>query len=91
MSKQINIRKTVTSGNTMTFTAEEIRNMFGLDAAVGFTIKKNSANIIYGSTQVGETYPGDNIDIYNTGMPPPCNCVHVQFDRSTQTIILSNC
>ena len=85
------IERQVSSGCSKVITPKHIRTFFELDDSVGFTITHTSAQIIFNGQQIGETYPGDNIDILNTQLPPPCNCVHVKFDRSTQTIILSNC
>lgn len=57
------------------------------------TVTNFSFNILQqgGSTQIGVGYPGTNSRVSNPNIEGGCNCVHVNCNQSTRTIIISDC
>lgn len=70
-------------------TASRIRTLFGLGTS-GFSITKISAFLRIG-TFTQEVYPGmsPNPVTISTGLPAPCNCLRIEFNRPLQKLIVT--
>ncbi len=71
-------------------TTERVATEFGIYPP-NLSITHSAITIEINGQVIGSAFPGDDIDIENTNLSPPCNCVHVNFNRTTQIITLSPC
>jgi hypothetical protein len=66
-----------------------VRNISGKSSSEGFTITNISFRLGLGSGYEFDVYPGDSKTI-STGLPSPCDCIHVSVNPTTRTLIISN-
>ena len=50
---------------------------------------RNSGN--ENATEIGEGYPDMNTDVSNSDISEGCNCIHINWNKSTNTIVIDNC
>ena len=58
-----------------------------------FAVTKASFQLNQGTetTPIGYGYPNSSERVTNPNLPAPCNCIHINWNQSTRTIVLSNC
>jgi hypothetical protein len=66
-----------------------VRGFTGKSFSEGFTITNISFRLGLGSGYAFDVYPGDSKTI-STGLPSPCDCIHVTVDATSKTLIISN-
>jgi hypothetical protein len=88
-NKSINL--TLTSGSSTTITSSQLISLFGLGGTASLT--HSSMNIIKSGTglQIGEGYPGDDGRKEDNSIEGDCNCIHLDWNPTTRTIVFSNC
>jgi hypothetical protein len=88
------INVTLTPGDTRIIGSEELLALF--NHPPGTTTLTNSSMQIFrmnadqSLTSIGYGYP-DMDRRESNGLEGPCNCVHVNWNQITKTIIISNC
>ncbi len=66
-----------------------VRSFTGKSFSDGLTITNISFRLGLGAGYAYDVYPGDSKTI-STGLPFPCDCIHVEVDATTKTLIINN-
>jgi len=82
----------IATGSSVNITVQDVLDAFeGLNET--FTISNASFQLNQSSesTAIGYGYPNSKVRLSNPNLPAPCNCILMDWNQATKTIILSNC
>ncbi|MCK6611600.1 MAG: hypothetical protein L6Q78_11230 [Bacteroidia bacterium] len=86
------ITKSISSGSSVNITVQDVLAAFGgLNETFSISNASFQLNQSSGETAIGYGYPNSMVRLFNPNLPAPCNCILMDWNQATKTIVFSNC